>query len=70
MLRFGLWRSINARKDGMLCLACAEWRLRRGLMRRDFIDAPVNRKQALKCPRLAQRLEKIVPRKRRFVGVR
>ena len=70
MLRLGLWRSINFHKDGMLCLACAERRLRRGLMRRDFTDAPVNRQQALKCPRLAQRLEKIAARKKRFVGVR
>jgi hypothetical protein len=69
MLRDGLWRSINADVDGMLCLACAERRLRRGLMSRDFTDAPINGKQALKCPRLAQRLEKVVPRKKRFVGV-
>ena len=70
MLRFGLWRSINARGRGMLCLACVERRLRRSLERRDFTDAPVNQRQALKCPALAQRLERVVPRNRRIDRLR
>jgi len=70
MLRPGLWRSINHKVDGMLCLRCAERRLRRGLTSRDFADAKVNRVQALICPELAKRLAAVVPRKKRFVGVR
>jgi hypothetical protein len=70
MLRPGLWRSINHRVDGMLCLRCAERRLRRSLTSRDFTGAKVNDVQARICPELAKRLAAVAPRKKRFVGVR
>lgn len=66
MLRPGLWRSINHKVDGMLCLACVERRLRRGLTSRDFTDARVNEGQARVCPGLAKRLAAVAPRRKRF----
>jgi len=65
MLRAGLWRSINRRVDGMLCLRCAERRLRRGLVNFDFTDAPANSGQARICQELATRLSRVVSRRRR-----
>lgn len=70
MLRLGLWRSINHKVDGMLCLRCAECRLRRGLTGRDFTDAKVNKGQARVCQELAKRLAVVVSRTKRYVGVR
>lgn len=58
MLRDGLWKSINPPIDGMLCLACVEHRLKRGLRQFDFSAAPVNRNQAKICPTLALRLNR------------
>lgn len=55
-LRNGIWRSINHKRDGMLCLHCAERRLHRPLTSADFSDAPINAKQAGKCQELANRL--------------
>ena len=58
MLHRGLWKSINPQVDGMLCLACVERRLKRGLRRADFTGAPVNASQANICPALATRLKR------------
>lgn len=70
MLRPGLWRSINHRIDGMLCLRCTERRLRRSLTSRDFTDAKINHRQARICPEPAKRLGAVVWRRKRYVGVR
>ena len=56
MLWYKVWRSINYKIDGMLCLLCAEKRLGRELTSGDFSRAPVNRHQARICPALARRL--------------
>ena len=61
MLRNGVWRSINFKRSGMLCLACAERRLGRPLAAPDFASVPVNAKQALLCPELALRLARQTP---------
>lgn len=56
MLWYRIWRSINYKIDGMLCLACTERRLGRRLTSRDFTRAPVNAILARICPALAMRL--------------
>lgn len=56
MVRNGLWRSVNPKVDGMLCLPCLERRLARGLRARDFTGARLNAAQARVCPELALRL--------------
>ncbi len=56
MLWYKVWRSINYKIDGMLCLDCAEKRLGRGLTSNDFSRARVNAGQAKVCPELALRL--------------
>lgn len=56
MLLYRVWRSINYKIDGMLCLLCAEKRLGRGLTRQDFSRARLNAAQAKVCPALAVRL--------------
>jgi hypothetical protein len=59
MLLYRLWRAINYKMNGMLCLDCAELRLGRPLVAKDFSKAPVNRAQARVCPALALRLKRI-----------
>jgi hypothetical protein len=63
MLRHELWRRVASRRDrgGMLCLRCVELRLGRGLCRADFLDYPVNERQAPLCEALAARLSAAVP---------
>ncbi len=56
MLWYRIWRSINYKIDGMLCLDCVEKRLGRELVGEDFSKAPINESQARRCPALAQRL--------------
>ena len=65
MLRHELWKRLVGRRDrcGMLCLRCVELRLGRGLCGRDFLQAPVNARQARVCEALAQRLATEVPAK-------
>ena len=58
MLRDGIWRSINHKRKGMLCLTCAERRLGRPLVGADFSAAPVNAMQAGKCSELDTRLQR------------
>lgn len=70
MLQRGLWRSMNRKVGSMLRLRCAEYRLRRSLIRRNFTDAKVNESQARICPELAQRLASVELRRKRYVGVR
>lgn len=59
MLKYKLWRAIHYKIDGMLCLACAEHRLGRPLVRDDFSRAPVNEGQARVCPELALQLARV-----------
>jgi hypothetical protein len=56
MLWHRIWRRINYKIDGMICLDCAEKRLGRPLHRDDFTKAPVNQNQAKICPELAVRM--------------
>ena len=56
MLWYRIWRSINYKIDGMLCLDCVELRLGRELVSRDFSKATINEMQARSCPSLALRL--------------
>jgi hypothetical protein len=58
MLRTGLWKSINHRIDGMLCLRCTERRLGRLLCQGDFTSARINERQARLCALLAERLNR------------
>ena len=58
MLWYRIWRSINYKIDGMLCLACAETRLGRPLTSNDFSKAPINKNQARICPALAERIDR------------
>lgn len=58
MLLYKVWRSINYKIDGMLCLPCAEKRLGRPLTREDFSRARINAHQAEVCPSLAERLSR------------
>src|SRR6187397_2666409 len=46
MLWYRVWRRINYKIDGMLCLNCAEHRLGRPLHSGDFARVPVNSHQA------------------------
>jgi hypothetical protein len=62
MLWYKVWRSINYKMDGMLCLNCVEKRLGRELTSKDFSKAPINEEQAKICPELALRLNKTVSR--------
>ncbi|HEY0063806.1 MAG TPA: hypothetical protein VGC21_16940 [Telluria sp.] len=50
MLWYRIWRSINYKIEGMLCLACAEKRLGRDLTAKDFSKARINQGQARVCP--------------------
>lgn len=61
MLWHRVWRRINYRINGMLCLNCAERRLGRPLTAGDFTKAQVNTKQAAVCVELATRLAREVP---------
>jgi hypothetical protein len=56
MLWNRVWRSINYKIEGMLCLVCVEKRLGRELTGNDFSKAPINQRQAKICPALASRL--------------
>ena len=56
MLRSKLWRKINPLVDGMICIDCAERRLGRRLTPDDFTAAPINVIQALRSPKLAERV--------------
>jgi len=56
MLWYRVWRSINYKIEGMLCLACVEKRLKRELTSKDFSRALVNAAKAKICPELAMRL--------------
>lgn len=58
MLWYRVWRSINYKIEGMLCLICVEKRLGRGLTGADFSKAPINERQAKICPALADRLRR------------
>jgi hypothetical protein len=58
MLKDRIWCSINPKVAGMLCLHCAERRLKRKLVRTDFSDAPINVDQAKLCRELAIRLSR------------
>jgi hypothetical protein len=62
MVADGLWRSVNPKMDGMLCLPCLENRLGRSLYARDFQDSRINIEQALVCPELAARLARRAPK--------
>jgi hypothetical protein len=70
MIRDGLWKSVNPRIDGMLCLMCLERRLGRSLRAFDFAQVPVNTLQAAHCPELAARLERKASPKRTRHSVR
>jgi hypothetical protein len=63
MLKLKIWKSINPKIDGMLCLSCAEKRLGRKLVHRDFTLTPVNFGQARVCPALAERFFTDTPQK-------
>jgi hypothetical protein len=58
MLWYKVWRSINYKIEGMLCLNCVEMRLGRQLASSDFNRATINSEQAKLCPALAARLKK------------
>jgi hypothetical protein len=57
-LKDSVWRTINLLVIGYMFLACAEDRLGQGLCRGDFSSAPINKTSALKCPALAERLQR------------
>ena len=59
MLWYRIWRSINYKIDGMLCLDCVEKRLGRELIGADFSKAPINESQARRCPAVALRLARL-----------
>ena len=63
MLKLKIWKSINQKIDGMLCLSCAEKRLGRKLVHSDFMLTPVNFAQARVCPALAERFFTDIPQK-------
>lgn len=63
MLKLKVWKSINPQIDGMLCLSCAEERLGRKLVHKDFMLTPVNFGQARVCPALAERFFTDTPQK-------
>jgi hypothetical protein len=50
-----LWRKVNPKKVGMLCIGCVEDRLGRELTPEDFTSAPVNSIREY-SPRLQKRL--------------
>lgn len=56
MLHEDLWLSVNPGRAGHLCIACAESRLGRRLIRTDFTEAPVNAKPRRGSERLTSRL--------------
>lgn len=58
MLKDRLWKNVNPKVDGMLCLGCAENRLGRSLNRKDFKRTRLNALQARVCPELAARLRR------------
>jgi DNA-directed RNA polymerase subunit RPC12/RpoP len=60
MLWHKVWRRINYKLNGMLCLNCSERRLGRPLNVGDFTKAPVNSRQAAVCAELAIRLAREV----------
>lgn len=43
MVHNKIWKKVNPKIKGMLCIGCLERRLGRLLNRNDFTDAPVNR---------------------------
>jgi hypothetical protein len=56
-----LWKRINPKLTGMLCLICCETRLGRLLTRRDFTPSLINSVGAEVCPELALRLKRDPP---------
>ena len=56
MVKHDIWRMVNPEIKGMLCIPCLEKRLGRELVAADFLNAPVNEMEALKCDLLYIRL--------------
>jgi hypothetical protein len=57
VIQRALWKKVNPKIDGMLCIDCLEQRLGRNLTKKDFTQAPLNsqhieRKSALLKNRL------------------
>ncbi len=55
-----LWKKINPKISGMLCIGCVETRLGRKLKKADFADKPINTKKFTRTPRLINRLQREV----------